>query len=334
MRLPLFALLLISAVLGGAIAQAQQLEKVSRIGWLSLGSQRSPEAQAFRQGLRELGYIEGENIAIEYRLVRDERFELLGEYARELVRLGVDVIVGPSTLAARYAKSATQKVPIVMVSHDPVGTGLVADMARPEGNVTGLSDLAPDLAVKRLELVKELLPRLSRVAVLWNFHHRLSEQRAGEQRASLEWRQTEAGAQAMGIPLQVQEWNGRMPQLRAAFEGAARGRPDALLTLVSPIVKREQKLIVDLATKSGLPTIYDDRAFMEVGGLISYGTNWAALYRRAASYVDKILKGARPQDLPVGAPTQFELIINLKRAEEIGLNIPPRILAQADRVIR
>ena len=310
------------------IAAAQQPTKIPRIGFLmstspSAGSDR---IEAFRQGLRELGYVEGKNIIIEYRYA-EGKYDRLPALAAELVRLKVDIIISGSEPATRAAKEATVTIPIVMAQDsDPVGSGFVASLARPGGNITGSSTLAPELSGKRLELLKEIVPRLSRVAVLGTSTNPGSAQ-------SL--RETELAAGAFGVKLQHVDVLAPK-DVEPAFRAAAKARADAVLWVVSARVARAraQTQIVDLAVKSRLPVIFETRSAVEAGGLMSYGMNLVDMDRRAAVYVDKILKGAKPADLPVEQPTKFELVINLKTAKQINLTIPPNVLARADRVVR
>jgi putative ABC transport system substrate-binding protein len=305
--------------------QAQQAKKIPRIGYLSATSPSAEPARtdAFRQGLRELGYIEGQNIVIEWRSA-EGKLERLPDLAAELVRLKVDVIFVRSTAAVQTAKNATTTVPVVSVSGDPVGLGLVASLARPGGNVTGLANLTPELAGKRLELLKEVIPRVSRVAVLWY---------PDTPSAALRVRETEAAASSLGIKLQLVEVR-EVNDFELAFSAMKKDRAGALVPLRGTLIVNQLKRIAELAAENRLPAMYDDREFTEAGGLMSYGTMLADLDRRAANYVDKILKGAKPADLPVEQPTKFELVINLKTAKQIGLTIPPNVLARADRVIR
>ncbi len=318
---------IIATVVGcGAIAEAQQAKKVPRIGFLTAlsSSSISARAEAFRQGLRELEYVEGKNIIIEYRSA-EGKLDRVSELAAELVRLKVDVIVSGGPAATRSAKEATVTIPIVMaLDNDPVGSGVVASLARPGGNITGLSTLAPEISGKRLELLKEIVPRLSRVAVFGD------STAPGNAQALKE---TKLSATALGVQLQYLDVRGPK-DLETAFQAASKGRADAVLALGSPFFVLQRTQIAGLALKSRLPAIYDRREFVDDGGLMSYGTNFADLSRRAATYVDKILKGAKPADLPVEQPIKFELIINLKAAKQIGLTIPPNVLARADRVIR
>jgi putative tryptophan/tyrosine transport system substrate-binding protein len=305
------------------VVEAQQPAKVSRIGFLSSGSLASsaPLAEAFRKGLRELGYVEGKNIIIEYRDGKG-RLDRLPGLAADLVRLNVDIIVTGGRPSTRAAQQATSTIPIVMAaSGNPVGNRFVASLARPGGNITGLTTIRGDLTGKRLELLQEAVSKISRVAVLW-----------GPPAAS-NFKDAEAAARLLGLEFQSLEV--RSPgDLEGAFQAATKERAQALVALRNPVIFNQRKRIVELAMKSRLPAIYDDREFVEAGGLMSYGTNQADLYRRAATYVDKILKGAKPADLPVEQPTKFEFVINLKTAKQIGLTIPPNVLARADRVIR
>jgi ABC-type uncharacterized transport system substrate-binding protein len=308
------------------IAAAQQPTKIPRIGFLmstspSAGSDR---IEAFRQGLRELGYVEGKNIVIEWRHA-EGKLDRLSELAAELVRLKVEMIVTAGPVPTRAAKAATSTIPIVMTQDpDPVGNGFVASLARPGGNITGLSTLAPEISGKQLELLKEIVPRLSRVAVFGTSTIPGYAQRLKE---------TELAAGAFGVQLQYLDILGPK-DIESAFRAASKGRADAVLALGSPVFILQRIQIADLAVKSRLPAIYDRREFVEDGGLISYATSLTDLSHRAATYVDKILKGAKPGDLPVQQPTKFELVINLKTAKQIGLTIPPNVLARADQVIR
>ena len=309
---------------GATIAEAQKPAKVHRIGYLTSASALGPLEEAFRQGLRELGYVEGKNITIDYRLAQG-KLDRLFDLAAELVRLKVDIIVTPSTLDALAAQRATRTIPIVMAaSGDAVATGLVASLARPGGNVTGLTALARELSGKQLELLKETVPGLSRVAVLWNAAN-------PDKARDLEEMQVAAGA--LRLQLQSLEVRGAN-DLESALRATNSKRGGALFTLTDTITITHQSRIVDVATKKGLPTLFQTRDFVEAGGLMCYGPNDAELYRRAATYVDKILKGVKPSELPVEQPTRFDLVINLKTAKKIGLTIPPEILMQADRVIR
>jgi len=307
-------------------AEAQQPAKIPRIGYLTGASLSaiSERIDAFRQGLRGFGYVEGKNIIIEWRQA-EGKLDRLPALAAELVRLKVDVIVTGGPTATRPVKEATATIPIVMATDpDPVGSGFVASLARPGGNVTGLATLAPEISGKQVELLKEIVSRLSRVAVLGT-----STQPGTAQRL----RETERAAGAFGVKHQFLDILGP-EDIETAFRAASKGRADTLLLLASPVLTSQRTQIVDLAVKSRLPAIYNAPEFVEAGGLMSYGVNLTDLFRRAATYVDKILKGAKPADLPVEQPTKFELIINLKAAKQIGLTIPPNVLVRADKVIR
>jgi putative ABC transport system substrate-binding protein len=307
-------------------AEAQQAKKVARIGFLSGGSATTTSParyEVFRQGLGELGYVEGKNIVIEHRWAEGklDRFPAL---AAELVRLKVDVIVTWGPTATLSAKEATNTIPIVMANDaDPVASGFVASLARPGGNITGLSTLSPDLSGKQLELLKEIVPKLSRVAVLGA---------STSTSSALALRETELAAGALGVQLQYLDILGPK-DIETAFREAGKGRADAILVLATAVLNTHRKQIVDLALKNRLPAIYPAQ-YTEAGGLMSYEPNLADLWRRAAIYVDKILKGTKPADLPVERPTKFEFVINLKTAKQIGLTIPPNVLARADKVLR
>jgi putative tryptophan/tyrosine transport system substrate-binding protein len=306
--------------------EAQPSAPVPRIGLLSILSSAVGQAKAesFRQGLREAGYIEGQNILIESRWADGHR-ERFAELAADLVRMQVAVIGADSTPAALAAQQATHTIPIVMItSGDPVAVGLVASLARPGGNVTGLTFQAPQLSGKRLELLKEAASQTTRVAVLWNATNPAAAGFLGE---------TEAAAHALG--LQVHTVAVRSPaDLDRAFEAIASAQPSALITLADGMLLDNRRRIVAFAAQRRLPALFPDRDFAEAGGLMTYGPNLAANFRRAAYYVDRILKGAQPADLPVEQPMKLELIINLKTAEALGLTLPPTLLFQADEVIK
>jgi ABC-type uncharacterized transport system substrate-binding protein len=320
-------LLSITVVLAFAVfAEAQQPKKVPRIGYLVATSPSAfaARAEAFRQGLRELGYVEGKNIVIVYRYAQG-KYDRLPELAAELVRVSVDVIVTGGGPATRAAKEATVKIPIVMAqADDPVGSGFVASLARPGGNITGLSSLAPEISGKQLELLKEIVPRLSHVAVLG------TSTRPGYAQVL---REIELAAGAFGVKLQYLDVIS-LKDLEAAFRAAGEGQADAVLVLVAGPALNSPRQVIDLATKSRLPTMYWSPEFVEDGGLVTYSVSTSDLFRRAATYVDKILKGAKPGDLPVEQPTKLEFVINLKAAKQIGLTIPPNVLARADKVIK
>ena len=307
-------------------AEAQQTKKIARIGYLNAGDQvsRVYRTEAFRQGLKELGYIEGKNIIIEYRFA-EARQERLPELAHDLVRLKVDIIFAGGTPATEAAKNATLTVPIVTSSDDPVGRGLVAGLPRPGGNITGLTNLSVELVGKRLELLKEVIPGLSRVALLCN--------PTSSPPTYPGMRETEVVAQSVGVQLQIAGVR-HGDDLERAFAALIRERAGGLITIRTPLIVNDlAKRIVDLADRSRLPAIYDDRRFTRLGGLMSYGANLADLDRRAAIYIDKILKGAKPADLPIERPTKFELVINVKTAKALGLKIPAHLLMEADAVI-
>jgi putative ABC transport system substrate-binding protein len=317
-------------LLGGATAwpfaaRAQELQRVPRIGVLLSGTRSSfaVRAEALQQGLRQLGYIEGRTIAIEWRFA-DEKFERLPDLASELVALPVDIIVAHGTPATKAAKNTTSSIPIVMVSvSDPVSTGLVASVARPGANVTGLSIFGPDLSGKRLELLKETVASLPRVVALFNPTNGTSH---------LELREMQAAATALSVelrPVEVSTAN----TMEVAFGAVMREAAQAFVVLTDGLLFSERKTIVNLAAKHRLPGMYWEPEFSRAGGLMSYGPSSTDLSRRSAGYVDQILKGIRPADLPVQQPTKFELVINLSAARALGLDVPPTLLARADEVI-
>jgi len=311
-----------------SLARAQPASRVYRIGVLGTTPPVTPETatvfDAFLGRLRELGYVEGRNLVIERRFSegRDERYRAL---ATELVNLKVDLIVAPGTAAALAAKEATSTIPIVtVVVADPVGSRLIASLARPGGNVTGMSSSALDITAKGLELLKEIAPRLSRVAVLWNPTSTVHVDMLKE---------LEAAARTLRVRLQPIDV--RTPKdIESAFATMTKERAEALIPLDAPFTFAQRRRIADLAVQHRLPTVFPNRQFSEVGALMSYGPNFADLFRRGATYVDKILKGAKPADLPVEQPTTFELVINLKTAKALGLTIPPSLLQRADEVIQ
>jgi putative tryptophan/tyrosine transport system substrate-binding protein len=307
------------------LAEAQQ-PKVPRIGFLSAVSPSNISArmEAFRQGLHELGYVEGQNIVIEYRYA-EGKLDRVNELTADLIRLKVDIIVSAGPAITRSAKKATDTIPIVMAfDSDPVGSGFIASLARPGGNITGLSALFPEISGKQLELLKETVPRLSRVTVFGN-----STEPAN--RSSL--KELELAAEVLVVHLQNLDVLD-LKDIETAFQTATKGHADAVLVLTSAITNFQRKLIAELAVKSRLPAIYYAPEFVEDGGLMSYGVSIPDLFRRAATYVDKILKGRKPADLPVEQPTKFEFVINLKAAKQIGLTIPPNVLVRADKVIK
>jgi putative ABC transport system substrate-binding protein len=302
-------------------AEAQQSGKVFRIGYLSAGGSGPPEA--FLQGLRDLGYVEGKNIIFEYR-APGEKSGRSTDLAPELVWLKVDVIVAEGAGAIRAAKNASATIPIVMAHvNDPIVLGLVVSLSHPGANITGNSNLSPELSGKRVELLKEVLPRMSRLAVL--------AYRGEAMRTSI--KETEVAAQSLHLQLQLLEVNGP-DEIESAFDAAKKQRVDALVQIEAGLFSPHQQRIIDLATNARLPAMHNNRTDVEIGGLMSYGPDRIDMNRRAASFVDKILKGAKPADLPVEQPTKFELVINLKTAKQIGLTIPPNVLARADKVIR
>jgi putative ABC transport system substrate-binding protein len=308
--------------------QAQQPAKIPRIGYVSGSGDLSnpgPYVEALRQGLRDLGYVEGKNFVIEYRGGGAKPGRMPG-LVTELVELKVDVLVVPTVGAIRAAKQATKTIPIIMVTQvDPVATGLVDSLARPGGNITGLASLQRELSGKRLELLAEVVPRLSRVGVLRN---------PDEQTGASGFKDYEAAASALKIRLQSLDARGSNPDLVGVFREAVKGRVSAIITITNNPLFRNSKRVTDLANKNRLPSMYEGTTWVDNGGLMSYSANDLELFRRAATYVDKILKGAKPADLPVEQPTKFELIINLKTAKQIGLTIPQRVLTRADKVIK
>jgi putative tryptophan/tyrosine transport system substrate-binding protein len=318
--------IVIAFAMCGAVAQAQQPRKIPRIGFLIVSSLSSNTArtEAFRQGLRELGYVEGKNIIIEWRSA-DGKVDRVPALATELMRLKPDVIVTAGPAATGPAKEATLTIPIIMAQDtDPVGNGFVASLARPGGNVTGLSSLSPELSGKQLELLKEIVSKISRIAVLGN------STRPGNSQAL---REMEIAAGAFKVQVEYLDVL-HSKDIEPAFRVASKGHANAVLLLGNPVATSNRTQIVALAVKNRLPAIYDRPEFVEDGGLMTYSVSQNDLYRRAATYVDKILKGTKPADLPVEQPTKFEFIINLKAAKQIGLTIPPNVLARADKVIK
>jgi putative tryptophan/tyrosine transport system substrate-binding protein len=306
--------------------QAQQPAKIPRIGFLSAvsASTISARIEAFKQGLREFGYVEGTNIAIEWRYA-EGKVDRLSELAAELVRLRVDVIVSGGPTVTRPLKEATSVIPIVMaLDDDPVGSGFVSSLARPGGNITGLSTLAPEISGKQLELLKEIVPKLTRVAVIGN------STRAGTAQMLKE---TELAAETLKVQLQYLDVLAPK-DIETAFRASSKGRADAVLVLTSPAFLSQRRQTAELAVKSRLPAIYSWPENVEDGGLMTYSVSITDLFRRAATYVDKILKGTKPADLPVEQPKKFEFIVNLKAAKQISLTIPPNVLVRADRVIK
>ena len=318
--------LAVSLILAPLVVGAEPGEKLHRIGMLETRSAvlNAANIDAFRRGLRELGYQEGQNLELVYRSSdgRDERFP---DLASQLVRLNVEVIVTRGTPAALAAKRATQIIPVVMAaSGDPVGTGLVSSLGHPGGNVTGLSYLNVEIYAKRVQLLRELLPRLTRLAGLFNM---------GNPVLPLQWKQVEGAARSLGI--QPQLFDVRRPEdLPRAFDAAAKERAEALIVALDGVTQGNLRLIAELAAKQRLPSIYAAREYVNFGGLITYGPSDLYSYQRAATFVDKILKGAKPADLPVEQPTKFELVINLKTAKALGLSIPQSLLVRADEIIQ
>ena len=323
----IFAIALCSVLLARCVsAEAQQQKNIPRIGFLSVGSAASmaERVNAFSRGLHEQGYTEGQNILVEYRYAED-KLDRLGKFAEELARLKVDVIVTGGPLATRPAKQAAGTIPIVLAYEaDPVRTGLIASLARPGGNITGLTSNAEELNGKRFELLKETIPELSRVAILRN---------PGMLGTADALKDAELAARSLGLKIQALEIRGPN-DLDGIFQAAKKSGARALMTIGDPVTFTHRKRVAELAIKNHLATIYGQIPFAEAGGLMVYGPNDADMYRRAATFVDKILKGAKPADLPVERPVKFDLIINLKTAKQIGLTIPPNVLARADRVIR
>ncbi len=308
------------------LAEAQQTGKVYRIGYLGGRSPLPTTEVAFREGLRELGYVEGQNLVIEYRyagFAKRPLGELAGKLAAELVRLKVDVIVSSAPPAVRAAQRTTRTIPIVMggIHVDPVDAGIVVSLARPGGNITGITNLDSDLHPKRLELLKEVFPRVSRVTILWPPEHNRGK------------KELEAVAQALGIQIQSVVVSGSKG-VESAFSAISRERPDGLIVATTALIIRRRARIIEFTAKRRLTTIYAQRQFVDAGGLMSYGASIPDIMRRAAFYVDRILKGAKPADMPVEQPTKFDLVINLKTAKALGLTIPPGVLLQATKVIK
>jgi putative ABC transport system substrate-binding protein len=310
-----------------ASADAQQTIKIPRIGYVSgtgTSSDQGPYVEALRQGLRNLGYVEGKNFVIEYRGA-EGNLERIQDLVNDLVQIKVDVIVAPVPGAIRAAKQASKTIPIVMVTGiDPVANGWVASLARPGGNITGIATLTQDLNGKRLELLTEVVPRLSHVAVLW----------IPDPASTVNFKEYEAAARALKVQLQSLEQRSEAPDIEAAFKTAVKDRAGAVIVITTAALFIKQKQIADLAMKRRLPTMFQGSTWVDSGGLMSYSTNDVDALHRAAKYVDKILKGAKPADLPVEQPTKYEMVINLKTAQQIGLTIPQKVLVRADRVIR
>jgi putative ABC transport system substrate-binding protein len=316
-----------SIIFGVNFTHAQQPEKILRIGYLRVVScdPGGPSVTAFRRGLRELGYIEGKNLLIEYRCAEGKP-DRVPSLVNELVKLKVDVLISGDAPAIRAAKQATKTIPIVMViNQDPVESGIINSLARPGGNVTGISRLTRELSGKRLELIREAVPGKAPIAILWD---------ADGPGPKISFTEYQAVARALKIPLQSLEVRGPDPDLDGAFRAAKKGRASAVIIIGNSLLNRYRKRIADLAIKHRLPSMYESSQWVEIGGLISYSTNDAESYRRAAYYVDRIHKGTKPADLPVEQPMKFEFVINLKTAKQIGVTIPQWTLMKADRVIR
>ena len=323
MRKAVLSILVLLAV--AAIAEAQQQSKVSKIGWLASGPGRIPQFNNYKKALRALGYVEGKNIFIEYRFPEEGKGDRLPVLADELVRLKVDLIVAISTTAAQAAKNATRTIPIVFTSGgDPVAVGLIDSLARPGGNLTGFSGLSSELAGKRLEILKEIVPKLSRVAVLW-------DPRAAS--SSQEWKESLHPARELSLQLYSMEVSSA-DKYESAFKEAIKARSAALAVTSNNTNLTNFSRIADLAIRYRLPAISRWEKFVASGGLMSYGTDETEADKRVAYLIDRILKGAKPADLPVEQPTKFELVINLKTAKQIGLTIPPEVLARANRLIK
>jgi putative ABC transport system substrate-binding protein len=322
--------LLICAILSAVSfsVEAQQLTKVPRIGFVGAsGTTNNPRSNfnVFQQGLRDLGYVDGKNILIEYRNA-EGKLDLIPMLIDELVQLKVDVLITTNPTAIRIAKQATKTIPIVMVSSaDPVATGIVDSLARPGGNITGLSLLARDLSGKRLELLTDAIPGVRRIGVLWD---------ADSSVAAIGLKEYEAAARATKVQLQSLQVRGPSPDLESAFYAATKGQAGGLIAVRTSVLNLYAKHIADLAVRNRLPSMFEVSSYVEGGGLMSYANSDAESFKRAATYVDKILKGAKPADLPIEQATKFELVINLKTAKQIGLTIPPNVLARADRVIK
>lgn len=327
MKEKFFFLVVISFILGAVYcAEAQQPAKsLPRIGFISSIAGDSPMFNAFRSGLSDLGYLEGKNILIEHRYA-EGRLDRMPTFVHEFVQQKVDVIVAANNVAIRTAQKATKTIPIVILtSIDPVEAGYVESFAHPGGNITGFTHLSRDLSAKRVELLKELLPRLSRVGILWD---------ADGPGPAVAFKEYEAAARAFKLDLRSLEIRGSNPDFAGAFQAAKTARLEALLVVANPLMGQHAKEVFELASRNRLPSLTEGTRYVEAGGLISYGTNLADLYRRAAGYVVEVLKGAKPGDLPVKLSEKFELFINLKTAQQLGLVIPQHMLVQADKVIK
>jgi putative ABC transport system substrate-binding protein len=326
-----FALVATRLALSFSVVAAEPTAKVPRIGYVSGFGDRSnpgPQVEAFRQGLRDFGYIEGKNILVEYRYIEGKR-DQISDLVTELVQLKVDVLVSGTLPAILAAKQSTKTIPIVIVTNlDPVATGIVDSFARPGGNITGLTRLTKDLNGKRLELLKEIVPGMLRVGVLWE------TEAVNASIGPVGVKEYEASAHAMKIGFQSLEVSGKNPDLEGAFQAAVNGRVNALITARTAVLNRYAKQIADLAIKNQLPSMHEGSEYVEAGCLVSYAASPFESFKRGAYYVDRILKGSKPADLPVETPMQFELVINLNTAKQIGLTIPESVLFRADRVIK
>jgi putative ABC transport system substrate-binding protein len=331
---PDFLLLAFSLLLLGLChsAGAEQAVKIPRVGILFIGGRDQPHLKAFKEGLRERGYVEGKNIVLEYRYAEGKN-ERLASLAAELVQLKPDLIVTTSGNSARAVTQATKTIPVVLTTGaDPVKSGLAESLARPGRNVTGLSIIEEDLSGKRVELLKETFPNMTRMGYLWN-PVATSYSTADTSSGNLSYDEAQKAAHSLGVQLISYEVRS-LPEIEKAFAEMPKARPHAILVVQSPLMTLNSKRIVELALEHRLPGMYPSNQFAEEGGLIAYGPVIADLYRRAAAYVDKILKGAKPADLPIEQPTKFELVVNIKTAKQIGLVIPPNVLARADKLIR
>jgi putative ABC transport system substrate-binding protein len=306
------------------VAEAQQKPRVARLGMLWARPPLPAQTEAFEQGLRDLGWLKGENVHLESRFA-DGALDRLPRLAAELAGLNVDVIVAVSAPETAAARQATKTIPIVFIVHgDPVGSGDVASLARPGGNVTGLGQMTPEVSTKHLEILKQVVPRVARAAVIWN---------AANPTKAADWREVRSSAQTLGVALQPHEVR-RSADFDEAFAAIRRERPDALVILLDPLTVNMRAAIVEFAAKERVPAMYPSRVFVDSGGLMSYGADLTDLFRRAPRYVDRILRGAKPADLPVEQATKFELVINLKTAKALGLTIPPSLLGRADEIIQ
>ncbi|MDP2604132.1 MAG: ABC transporter substrate-binding protein [Deltaproteobacteria bacterium] len=318
-----FALCALLFALVNGSAPARAADKIPRVGILFIGGKDQPHLESFKQGLRELGYTEGKNITLVYRYAEGKQ-ERLADLAAELIGEKIDVMVTTAAISALAVRRITRTLPIVMTTGNPLEEGLAASLAKPGGNVTGLSVMASDMSVKRLELLKESFPKRTRVAALWS---------PREREAVTGFKETEEAAKALSLrlhPLEIKS----VDDIDRAFIAITKARDNALVVILSPLATLNSKRIVELALKHRLPGIYPTRQFVEEGGLMAYGPLIGDLYRRAATYVDKILKGRTPADLPVEQPMKFDFIVNLKAAKQIGVTVPPNVLVRADRVIR